>query len=207
MEVQYFGANCIAISTKSGRIVVDDNLKDLGLNRVAKPNDILLYTSRQNIDESTYKLVIDCPGEYEVGDLTIYGIEAKAYRTEENNFSTIYKIIINELTAVVIGHIAPELSDTQIEEIGLVDILFIPVGGHDYTLDSASSLKLVREIAPKIVIPTHYSDSSIKYLVPQDSLIDVSKVFSMEPKEAGNKLKIKSSELTDTMQLVVLDRS
>jgi phosphotransferase system IIB component len=46
VEFQYYGANCLRITTKKTSIVVDDNLEKLGLKSVTKPTDISLRTSR-----------------------------------------------------------------------------------------------------------------------------------------------------------------
>jgi hypothetical protein len=43
--------------------------------------------------------------------------------------------------------------------------------------------------------------------VPQQTLEEALKTLAMEPKETINKLKIKESDLTDVLQLVVLERS
>ena len=206
MDIQYYGANCLSITIKQNRVVIDDNLAGYGLKSVAKPNDILLFTSPSNAsNEKNTRIVIDCPGEYEVGDIAIYGIEAKSFLSDEYKYSTIYKILVNDITLVVIGNIAPELNDAQLEALGMIDVLFIPVGGHDLTLSPANSLKLIREIAPKLVIPTHYGDKGVKYPAEQESLEDALKVLAMEPKESTAKLKLKAADLSETMQLVVLE--
>jgi L-ascorbate metabolism protein UlaG (beta-lactamase superfamily) len=107
----------------------------------------------------------------------------------------------------VLGHIYPELSDDQLEAIGMVDVLFTPVGGHGYTLDAVGALRLTRVIDPKLVIPTHYEDKALKYEVPQTSLAQAVTELSMEPKEKLDKLKVKSTDLGEVTQLVVLQKS
>jgi hypothetical protein len=39
------------------------------------------------------------------------------------------------------GHIYPELSEDQLEQIGMVDILVVPVGNSGYTLDASRRTK------------------------------------------------------------------
>src|SRR5665213_3199450 len=163
MDIQFNGANCISLSNKKAHLVIDDNLASLGQKSVAKADDIVLFTNSDHPPaDQKYKLVVDCPGEYEVGDFSIYAISARAHIDEENLYkAVIYKIISGDLTVVVLGHIYPELTDSQLEAIGRVDILFLPVGGHGYTLDATGALKIVRSIEPKLVIPTHYADKAL----------------------------------------------
>jgi L-ascorbate metabolism protein UlaG (beta-lactamase superfamily) len=54
-----------------------------------------------------------------------------------------------------------QLSDGQVEEIGDVDILMIPVGG-SYTIDSKEAVQVIGQIEPKIVIPMHYKVKDLK---------------------------------------------
>ena len=104
------------------------------------------------------------------------------------------------------GHIYPDLSEDQLEAIGPVDVLIVPVGGNGYTLDGAGALRVIKKIEPKVVIPTHYADKGIKYEVPQRSLEEALKEMGMEPAEKVEKYKPNILEMTDTTHLVVLER-
>ena len=68
------------------------------------------------------------------------------------------------------GHIQDVLDEAQLEGIGVVDILIVPVGGNNYTLDAHAAVKIVNQIDPRIVIPVHYADKAVKYDVAQDDL-------------------------------------
>lgn len=207
MEAQYLGANCIRLSTKKAQIVIDDNLAELGLNPALKAGDIALYTGPHGEPKAEVKLIIDYPGEYEVSDVSIIGVAARSHLDEEGQQSaTMYRLIIDDLRVVVTGHVFGDLSEEQLEALGTVDILFIPVGGNGYTLDGVEAIKLVKKIEPKLVIPTHYADKGIKYPVEQHDLETELKNMAMEPRETVAKLKVKAGELTDTTQLVVLER-
>lgn len=208
MDLQFYGANCLGITNRGVHLVVDDVLTDLGLKSVTKAGDVLLFTGVHNETPENARLVIDSPGEYEISDVSITGIPARANMDEASQKTvTIYKITIGELSILCLGHIYPELSEEQMEMVGAVDVVTMPVGGNGYTVDPVGALKLIKEIEPKLVIPTHYADSAIKYPVPQQSLEQAMKELSMEPKEVVTKLKLKSGDLTDVTQLMVLERS
>src|SRR3990172_8200860 len=78
MELQFFGANCLRISTKKAQIVVDDNLDKLGLKSVTKPTDISLHT-HADIPSKPAHFTADMPGEYEVSGVVIHGIAARSH--------------------------------------------------------------------------------------------------------------------------------
>lgn len=212
MDLQFFGANCVKISGKNASIVIDDNLASLGLKPATKPGDVALFSGQHDEPAVEVKLVIDQPGEYEVANVSVRGIAAKSHMDDpsikpEGGSATIFKIILDDIELVSLGHISSDLSDDQLEAIGSVDVLLIPVGGNGYTLDPLGALKVIKKIEPKMIIPTHYADSAIKYEVPQQELANALKELSMEPKETVDKLKLKSADfLSDVTQLIVLNR-
>ena len=208
MDVQFYGANCIVISDRQARIVVDDNLAELGAKSVSKEGDIALFTqAHTGALAPSPKLMIDQPGEYEVSGVSIYGIAARAHIDEEGKkTATMYKLIVDDTSILITGHIYPELTDDQLETIGTVDVMVVPVGGNGYTLDGVGALKLIKKIEPKLIIPTHFDDSSLKFPVPQQPLDQCLNALAMEPKETIAKLKLKASEVGDVTQLVVLEK-
>jgi L-ascorbate metabolism protein UlaG (beta-lactamase superfamily) len=206
VELSYFGANCIRITTKKAQIVVDDNLQQLGLKSVTKPADISLKTFKDVPDHES-RFSVDMPGEYETAGIIVHGVAARAHMDEEGkNSATIYTLEADETRVAILGHIYPELSEDQLEQIGMVDILVVPVGNSGYTLDAIGALKIIKQIEPKVVIPTHYADKAVKYEVPQVELADALKNLGMEASEPLDKYKYKPAELSDSTKLVVLNR-
>ena len=208
MDIQFYGANCVVITGRQTRVVLDDNLTELGGRSISKDGDIELLTFDGESRAQNAKLVVDQPGEYEVAGVSIYGIAARAHMDEEGQkTATMYKVIFDDTSILVTGHIYPELSDSQLESIGMVDVMIVPVGGNGYTLDGVGALKLIKKVEPKVVIPTHYDDPKLKFPVPQQTLEQVVQSLAMEPKETIAKLKLKAGELGDVTQLIVLEKS
>lgn len=207
MELQYFGANAIRINARKFSIVVDDNLAKVSLKSVTKPADISLRTSLLIPEHPETAFSAEMPGEYEISGAIIHGIAARAHMDEEGKLSgTIYTVEADDSKVAIVGHIYPDLSEEQLEEIGMVDVLIVPVGGNGYTLDGAGALSIVKKIEPKVVIPTHYADKAIKYEVPQAELADALKGLGMEPSETVSKYKIRPAEPADNTKLIVLER-
>jgi hypothetical protein len=209
MEIQFYGGNCITLVTKQARIVVDDNLEDLGGSTVTKAGDILLFTGPHGEPSKAARLYIDQPGEYEIAGIFIYGIAARSHLEEEKTkTATMYKILVDDTSILIVGHIYPELSDVQLETIGMVDIMCVPVGGNGYTLDPVGALKIIKKVEPKLIIPTHYESKKFQFPVPQQSLEQALKDLAMEPKETIAKFKPKSEDLSDGItKLVVVEES
>ena len=206
MDIQFYGANCVALTNQGSRIVIDDNLVKLGLKTVTKSGDIALFTQPSDSINSDIKIAIDSPGEYEISSFSIYGIPARSHMDDENQMTAImYKILAGGISVAVLGHIFPNLSDDQLERIGMVDVLIVPVGGNGYTLDPIGALNVIKKIEPKVVIPTHFESKGIEYPVPQQSLEQALKELGMEVAQTTSKLKLKSTDLTEALQLIVLE--
>ncbi len=207
MDLQFYGANCVGLNVKGTRIVIDDNLADLGAKTVTKAGDVALFTGPHGLPAKDVRLTFDSPGEYEVADVSVIGIPARAHLDEGGLATTMYKIVHSELTVLITGHIYPELTEKQLERIGIIDVMIVPVGGSGYTLDPVGALKVVKAVEPKLVIPTHYADKALNYPVPQIELASALHDLAMEPKETVSKMRVKAAELGAVMQLVVLEKS
>lgn len=207
MEFQFKGANCLTIQTKKAKIVIDDNLEDLGLKSIASKADIALFTSQYLYKnrEAGEAFVIDGPGEYEISEVSVRGIAVKSH-IDESEKSFIYRIAIGTTMICVFGHSTPDISDDVLEKIGMIDILVVPVGNSGYTLDASSAEKVIKKIDPKVVIPTHYADKAINYEVPQAPIDEFIKQMSVTP-EKIDKLKIKGDLFSDNLTIYQLERS
>lgn len=210
-DIEYKGGNTIVIESKKTRIVVDPKLSVVGLKDLATKDSIELATEPRFVgDDPAVRLRLEGPGEYEVGDVSIKGVPATRHIDTEadEKIGTIYRIEIGDVRLAVFGNVAPKLTEDQLEEVGVVDILVIPVGGNGYTLDATSASTITRQIDPKIAIPVHYADSSLKYEVPQDTVDVFTKELAAPVEQAGQKLKVKAaSSLSQVLTSVVIDRS
>ena len=206
MELQFFGGNCLALSSRKARIVVDDNLDKLGLKVITKDEDICLHTHRE-IPSHPCRFRATMPGEYEIAGAIIKGVAARAHIDEPaQNNAVIYIVQMEDIKVAILGHIYEELNEEQLEQIGLVDVAMVPVGGNGYTLDGVGALKVIKQIEPKAIIPTHYADKGVKYEVPQQELTEAVKGLGMEPSDTVEKYKPALADLTDTTHLIVLKR-
>lgn len=211
-DIEYKGGNCVVVTTKKTKLVVDPALSVLGLKDLDVNDQVSLATeSRLSVKNSDAAVVIDGPGEYEARDFTIRGVAIHRYIDDPNGekLSTMYRLEVGECSVGVLGNILPDLSEDQLESLGVIDILILPVGGGGYTLDATSAAAIVRNIDPKVVIPVHFADSGLKYETIQDSLsIFVKELGASSVEPAVAKYKIKSSaSLPDTLTVQEISRS
>ena len=210
-DIEYKGGNTVVISTKATTIVADPKLSAVGLKDMSTKDAIELGTEgRFLVNATDAKLVIEGPGEYEVGDFSIKGIPASRHidTEEQEKLSTIYRIGVGDLHVALIGNIAPKLTEDELEAIGVVDILIVPVGGTGYTLDATAAATIARQIEPKAVIPVHYADSALSYEVPQDTLETFTGELGAPVEEPVAKYKVKNAAaIPQVLTVVPVSRS
>ena len=209
-DLEYKGGNALVISTKKSSLVIDPRLSLIGLKDLKVKDQIAVATeNRFRVADTDAQVVIDGPGEYEVGDFTIRGIAATRHidTPDQEKLSTVYRVECGDVRLAILGNIDPKLSEEQYEAVGVIDILVLPVGGGGYTLDATSATTIVRSIEPKVVVPVHYAGAGLAYEVPQDTL----ETFVGElgaPKETVPKLKVKSvSALPQALTVIEVERS
>lgn len=143
--------------------------------------------------------VIDCPGEYEIKGVTVFGIKASAGNKEQKQEMTLYSLEIEDFYLAHLGSIGQKLTDEQVSELEGVDILMIPVGGVT-SIGPKRAVEVIGQINPSIVIPMLYSDSA-----KLERFFDE---MEIEPPEAVEKLKLKSrGDLPEETEVVLLNRS
>ena len=209
-EIEYRGGNTVVISTKKSTVVFDPKMsvhkgeKDVIINNAVE----IATEDRFLTGSSDYLLNISYPGSYEVSDFSINGFAEKRHidSSDQGKKAVVYNVEVAGAKIGVIGNVGPDISDDQLENIGLVDILILPVGGNGYTLDATSASKVARSIDSKVIIPVHYADDGVNYEVPQNELDLFVKEMGVEV-ERVRSFKLKSlAGLPEKTTIYHLDR-
>jgi L-ascorbate metabolism protein UlaG (beta-lactamase superfamily) len=213
MQIFWKGQSCFQILSSQEKnnqvgLVIDPFDESTGL-RVPKLEANILLITHDHHDHNNIKAVlgspflVNGPGEYEIKGIFIQGIQSSHSsipdKPEDNTIFTI------EAEGIKICHLGDlgqkELTDDQIEKIGNVDILMIPIGGV-YTISSKEAQKIVSQIEPKIVIPMHYQIPKLK--IKLEGLDKFLKIVGAKSPETLNKLTIKQKDLAEEGTKVVV---
>jgi len=215
MTITWFGQSCFRIEAKEGpsagsgqvSILIDPFSKEIGL-KPPKPKDNIVMVSHNHYDHNNIEelapetFLINTPGEYERNGIYIRGIPSFHDKAEgkERGLNTIFVIKAEEMTVCHLGDVGHELTDKQIEEIGDVDILMIPVGGK-YTIDFKEAVEAINQIEPKIIIPMHYKIPDLK--IDIDGPEKFVKELGLTPEKADKFKTTKKLLPTEEMKLVM----
>jgi len=209
MEITWLGHSCFLIRGKEKTIITDPCHPDLGY-RLSEPEADIVTVSHFHPGHNYIEGVADepkqikSPGEYEMGGIFITGIPTfhDDKKGELKGKNTIYVIEMDGITLCHLGDLGHPLGPQLVEEIGDVDILFLPAGEVS-TILIDTAVEIVRQLEPHIVIPMHYKTEAFTgNLSPVDKFLDKMRIRELEAKP---KLSITSSSLPTPTQTIVLN--
>lgn len=214
MNITWYGHSCFKIQTKKERGGDDVNLftdpfdKSVGLRPPQGGADVITVSHNHPDHNQTQSLknnpfVIDAPGEYSLKGIAIRGIESFHDNTQgaEKGRNTIFVIESEDIRICHLGDLGHLLEDKQVDAIGAVDILMIPVGGK-YTLDSALAEKVAGQLEPKLILPMHYALPGLTFEL--DNVEKFCDDLGNETEKNVAKLTLKKKDLEDKNGKIIL---
>jgi L-ascorbate metabolism protein UlaG (beta-lactamase superfamily) len=208
MDITWLGYSCFRLKGKNSVVITDPCPPGLGYN-INKPSANIVTVSHNHRNHAYTETIqgnpriIDRPGEYEIGGVLIIGISA--FHDAENGAAlgknNVFAIEVDDVTICHLGDLGHPLSGKQIEEIGNLDVLLIPVGGGT-TITAAQAAALIRTIEPKIVVPMHYKTPALtKELDSIDKFLKEMGLTEIVPQP---KITVNKSNLPLTTQVMTL---
>lgn len=218
MDITYLGHASFKLRGKTGAVVTDPfDSKFIGFEFPKVSADIVTV-SHNHRDHNNIKaisgtarrpepFVINAPGEYELQDISIFGYSSfhDNKKGTERGKNTIMVIVIDGIRIAHLGDLGHVLSDDQVEKLGSIDVLLIPVGG-EFTIGPKSASEIIQAMEPSIVVPMHYKTSEHKpdefaKLFFLDAFLKEMGKEGIEPIE---KLVLTPGSLPEEMEIVVL---
>jgi len=144
--INWYGGGCYKISASSTDIIIDPSSSNGTGNRL-KGNLIVKTQFFIPLDISSIsKDEIIMAGEYEIQGVKIRGVQvASAPSSNKEYIQTVYRIVVDDISFGVLGNISTELDEKALDELGEIDILFVP--------SNNIAGKLIKSIDPHIAIP------------------------------------------------------
>ena len=198
MQIKWLGHATFLITSQTGvKIIIDPYTVDSHihygpLNEFAD----IVTVSHGHGDHSNAQAikgnpqVLNSAGVKSLKGIAIKGVMAfhDAVNGTKRGKNIIYCYKVDGIDICHLGDLGHTLDKQQLDEIGHVDILIVPVGGF-FTIDAKEANTVVDEIKPKIVIPMHYKTPKTDH-----PIVDVEEFL----KGKKNVRKMNSSSVTFT---------
>jgi L-ascorbate metabolism protein UlaG (beta-lactamase superfamily) len=176
VRTKWFGQSAFALEDGESRVFIDPYRTGEAIPMrfdyepiEAQSADVLLIT-HEHPDHNNVEAISGDPtlvrsqvGRFEspVGEIVAISGEHDPVAGTELGHNVIFSFEFGGLRVVHLGDLGqPELRPSQVEAIGDVDLLFIPVGG-GITIESDRAIEIVKQLSPQLVIGMHYQTAAI----------------------------------------------
>jgi L-ascorbate metabolism protein UlaG (beta-lactamase superfamily) len=167
MRVKYYGHSAFLISSKGGKRIIIDPYKpgafgSISYGEIPDEADVVLV-SHDHDDHNDSGGIVGNPEVFGIpGKQSVHGIEFNGIPTfhdsssgKERGKNIIFTFTLDGITLCHLGDLGHVLSQSEVEAIGPVDLLLVPVGGF-YTIDAKEASEVARQLNPAIIIPMHF---------------------------------------------------
>ena len=209
MEISWLGHSCFVIKGKGKTLITDPCHPSLGYS-LGNPKADIATVSHFHPGHGYVEGIVNNPkqikkpGEYEIEGIFIIGI-ATFHDNDRGRIrgkNTIYLIEMDGITLCHLGDLGHLLNPQTEEELGPIDILFLPVGEIS-TLTINMATETIKQLNPHILIPMHYKTDALDInLEPVDKFL---RKVGIQEIGVESKLSITQSSLPDSTKFVVLD--
>ncbi len=214
--INYFGHSCFMITTPDNTKILMDPVEFMGYHMPEGIKPDVVTVSHNHPDHNRIDKVAGEPEIFLGVSSDIQKVNTIKKKVNEVNIYTVPSwhdpgrhgvnaIFVFEFEGVKIAHLGDlgtTLSESQVETIGEVDILMIPVGGQ-FTISGSDADEVIRQLNVKsIVLPMHYKTEA--FSLPY-SAEDFMQGKDNCKRISGNRLTLDLSNMPQKTEIVVLD--
>jgi L-ascorbate metabolism protein UlaG (beta-lactamase superfamily) len=212
MKIKYLAHASFLITTEGGVKIVTDPYTaspGFGYGEISETADIVTV-SHEHGDHNNVASVRGNPKVVRT-DEEVKGIKIKAVPTahdetdgSQRGKNTIFCFTVDGINICHAGDLGHELTAAQVQSIGKVDVLMIPVGGF-FTIDAATATRVCDQLKPKLIFPMHYKTG--KSGLPIAGVEGFLKGKNNVTRSNDSEIELKADTLSAATQIIVLKPS
>ena len=212
MKLKWFGQSCFLLTSQAGtRVLMDPFGKGLGY-RVPELQADIVSTSHHHFDHNNIAAVngnfyhIDTHGSYTDKDIAITGTLTCHDNVQgaKRGSNVIFTFSVDGLRGCHCGDLGHVLTPEQLQAIGKVDVLLLPVGG-TFVLNAAEALEVRGQLQPAITIPMHYRTRAMGLFGLLFARVDKFLALAGEPARLLGELSVDQPSLAQQAGIIVLN--
>lgn len=207
MDITWYGHSCFRIAERGQiSVVTDPYSEEIGLPPLKLKADLVTISHQMpghnNLEGvKGFNYVLEGPGEYEMGGVFIRAIAMHNITETDIQPNIAYLTLYDNLSVLHLGDLAHVPDQSTIEDLGVVNVVLIPVGGGN-GLRAAMASEVIALIEPNFIVPMHYALPDLRVeLDPVDKFLKEMGVSKVQEEDI---LKVSASNLPEQPQVVVL---
>jgi L-ascorbate metabolism protein UlaG (beta-lactamase superfamily) len=209
MDLTWLGHACFRMRGKEGIVLTDPPDPRSG-HAIPRTEAHLVTISHGHDGHSSLKsvggepVILSGPGEYEVREILVTGVGSfhDDEGGKERGRNTVFAIRLDDLVICHLGDLGHVLPSGDLERLGDVDIVLVPISGPETNLSAARAAEIIHQLEPKVVVPMSYDPDAQKKDSPFEKLLHELGVKELVPVA---KLSVSRSSLPAEVQVVALD--
>lgn len=208
VELVWFGLAAFRLRGREASVVTDPYTRASGLVPPRTTADVVTFSrppapALAEVGVTGSPQVVAGPGEYEIKGVFIQGIRMRRSErgAEGRQHTTIYLIELDDVVVCHLGELDRVPSAEEVEALGKVDVLLVPVGGGG-ALNAVQATEVISLIEPRLVVPMRYRLDGVP--LPLESLDRFRREMGLDQMRVEAKLTITPSNLGDEPQVVAL---
>ncbi len=200
LQIRWHGHACFEITNDVTVVTDPHDGKSIGIPTPSVLGDIILvshnhydHNSVKTVEKPESKIITD-ERRRTIENVTIKGIPSfhDGEQGAKRGKNIMYKFVVDDISFCHLGDLGHELCDEDIQQIGPVDILFIPIGG-TFTVDAEQAWDIIKAIKPKITIPMHYKVGGLS--LPISGIDPFLEKNDMHLLRVGNEIDIEKEDI------------
>ena len=201
MEIRSLGRSGFEVKSAVGTVLIDP--PDTALKGpFPDPNTIIAFSKRsgrREVPNGVVKL-IEGPGEYEIGSVSIRGVATPADDPSvSHEINTAYLIDADNVTVCSTGGLGSTPDTTSMQQLGKVNVLLLDPEQSPMSADELAAT--MRNFEPDVIVPSGYDNAAGKPGNLLSSLLSELGVKALEPQA---KVTLSRSSLPDSRTTVLL---
>lgn len=208
MDITWYGHSCFRLTERNMIAVTTDpyDATVIGYSPLKLKSQVVTVShdspGHNHLDGvSGIEYVLSGPGEYEIGGVFITGTLMYDKKSASPKRNIVYVMNFNDLTVAHLGDLDHIPNQSEVDAMGDIDVVLIPVGG-GAGLHASQAAEVVSLVEPSIVVPMHYQTPYTNLeLDPVERFL---REMGVTAPVADDSLKITKSSLPEQTQIVIL---
>lgn len=212
MIIKFLGHACFFLKSDNGPSIITDPYKPGAYGGALTYGPItdmaeLAVVSHDHEDNGDINSLPNQPLIIRASSIA-HGVEFDVVQTfhdttegKERGPNRVTRFILDEIRFCHMGDLGHVLSDRQIQEIGDVDVIMLPVGG-TFTIGPEEANQVIEQLKPKIAIPMHYRTEKCGFpILPLDPFLEGKSHVRKSP---GSEVILQKEDLPEEMTILYL---
>ena len=207
MEIIWLGHSCFRFRSQETIVITDPFPNSIGFDFENRPASIVTVSQNDKNHSNAENVsgnpkIFAAPGEYEYTGVSVKGVMTPlAEQTNREDRNVAFTITLEGIKICHLGKLNTPLTTNIVDELGPIDVLLVPVGGHGL-IELNGIQQIMQDFDPKIVIPMQYKTQGLQLDIdPVDAFLTMQSSSELQPQP---RISVTSTNIPPSLNITLL---